>query len=225
MRFCSFSRSAFSRVRRVCRSVVGCGRRGCSTVRSCREGPRRDLRERAAPCDPALSRPDRERRDEEQYYYTRRATARLASPPGRPGSRRREVAPGRRDGLDHYVGFDVLAATTTPPSHARLEVVYKVPAGTPSRAYRSSSATTTSLDASFSGKLTVDSSATRRSYNGETYKPGDTFKSSDDCNTCSCQRERQRRLHEDGVRLQPGSGALAQLQGHADYLPDHPLCV
>jgi hypothetical protein len=83
--------------------------------------------------------------------------------------------------------FDVLAANDdASPRTLDAKVVYKVPAGTPSRAYRIVFRDYDLLEASFSVKLTIDSAAIVCNYNGQTYKPGDSFKSSDECNTCTC---------------------------------------
>jgi hypothetical protein len=83
--------------------------------------------------------------------------------------------------------FDVLAANDdASASTLDAKVVYKVPVGTPSRAYRIVFRDYDLLDASFAVKLTVDSAAIACTYDGATYKPGDSFASSDGCNTCSC---------------------------------------
>jgi hypothetical protein len=84
--------------------------------------------------------------------------------------------------------FDVLASNDD-ASSATLDakVVYKVPAGTASRAYRIVFRDYDLLDATFNVKLSVKSgSASTCSYGGATYSPGDGFAATDGCNTCSC---------------------------------------
>jgi hypothetical protein len=84
--------------------------------------------------------------------------------------------------------FDVLAANDD-ASGATLDakVVYKVPAGTASRAYRIVFRDYDLLDATFNVKLTVKSGApVTCNYGGATYSVGDSFASTDGCNTCSC---------------------------------------
>jgi hypothetical protein len=84
--------------------------------------------------------------------------------------------------------FDVLAANDD-ASSATLDakVVYKVPAGTTSRAYRVVFRDYDLLDATFNVKLTIKSGgAATCSYSGATYNPGDGFAATDGCNTCSC---------------------------------------
>jgi len=68
------------------------------------------------------------------------------------------------------------------------KVVHKVPAGTASRAYRIVFRDYDLLDATFTVKVTIKSAAApvTCSYDGETYSPGDSFPSTDGCNTCSC---------------------------------------
>jgi Pacifastin inhibitor (LCMII) len=66
------------------------------------------------------------------------------------------------------------------------KVVYKVPEGTPSRAYRIVFRDYDLLDATFTVKLSIDSGTVACTYGGKTYKPGDSFPSTDECNTCSC---------------------------------------
>ncbi|MDB4938265.1 MAG: hypothetical protein JWP87_5237 [Labilithrix sp.] len=84
--------------------------------------------------------------------------------------------------------FDVVAANDD-ASSATLDskVVYKVPAGTASRAYRAVFRDYDLLDATFTVKLTIKSqAAVTCSYDGDTYSPGASFPSTDGCNTCSC---------------------------------------
>jgi hypothetical protein len=84
--------------------------------------------------------------------------------------------------------FDVVAANDD-ASSATLDskVVYKVPAGTASRAYRIVFRDYDLLDATFSVKLSIKAqAAVTCSYGGNTYSPGASFPSTDACNTCSC---------------------------------------
>ena len=83
--------------------------------------------------------------------------------------------------------FDVLAANDDASSSTLdAKVVYKVPAGTASRAYRIVFRDYDLLSATFNVKLTIKSAAATCSYDGTTYQVGDGFPSSDGCNTCSC---------------------------------------
>ena len=83
--------------------------------------------------------------------------------------------------------YDALAANDDASSSTLdSRVVFKVPAGTPSKAYRIVFRDYDLLDATFTVKLTIDSSAVACTYAGQTYKPGDTFAASDECNTCTC---------------------------------------
>jgi hypothetical protein len=84
--------------------------------------------------------------------------------------------------------FDVLAANDDANSSTLdAKVTYTVPAGTASRAYRIVFRDYDLLDATFTVKLTVKSAAaTTCSYDGATYDVGDSFPSTDGCNTCSC---------------------------------------
>lgn len=69
------------------------------------------------------------------------------------------------------------------------KVVYKVPAGNASRAYRIVFRDYDLLDATFSVKVDVKSAApvpATCSYGGSTYNVGDSFPSTDGCNTCNC---------------------------------------
>ncbi len=67
------------------------------------------------------------------------------------------------------------------------KVVYKVPAGTASRAYRIVFRDYDLLKATFTVKVSIKSSSPATcSYGGTTYTSGDTFPSTDGCNTCSC---------------------------------------
>jgi hypothetical protein len=84
--------------------------------------------------------------------------------------------------------FDVLAANDD-ASSATLDskVVYTVPAGTASRAYRIVFRDYDLLDATFTVKLSIKTqAAVTCSYDGETFSPGASFPSTDGCNTCSC---------------------------------------
>lgn len=85
--------------------------------------------------------------------------------------------------------FEVVASNDD-ASYATLDskVVYKVPAGTASRAYRIVFRDYDLLDATFTVKLTVTGAAppVTCSYDSQTYSPGASFPSSDGCNTCSC---------------------------------------
>ena len=85
--------------------------------------------------------------------------------------------------------FDALAANDDASSKTLdAQVVYKVPAGTASRAYRLVFRDYDLLDATFTVKLTINSASApvTCSYDGATYSPGEGFPSSDGCNTCSC---------------------------------------
>lgn len=84
--------------------------------------------------------------------------------------------------------FDVVAANDD-ASRSTLDsqVIYKVPAGTASRAYRIVFRDYDLLDATFTVKVAIKSAAAVTcSYDGATYSPGASFPSSDGCNTCSC---------------------------------------
>jgi hypothetical protein len=83
-------------------------------------------------------------------------------------------------------GYTVLAANDD-ASYYTLDskVTYKVPAGTPTRSYRIVFRDYDLLDATFTVKLSIQSAATC-SYNGSTYQQGQTFPSTDHCNTCTC---------------------------------------
>lgn len=83
--------------------------------------------------------------------------------------------------------FDVLAANDD-ASRSTLDakVVYKVPAGTASRAYRIVFRDYDLLTATFNVKLTISGAAATCSHDGATYNQGDSFASTDGCNTCSC---------------------------------------
>ncbi len=84
--------------------------------------------------------------------------------------------------------FDVVAANDDASSSTLdAKVVYKVPAGTASKAYRIVFRDYDLLDATFTVKLAIKSgSSATCNYGGETYSPGDGFASTDGCNTCSC---------------------------------------
>ena len=87
--------------------------------------------------------------------------------------------------------YDAVAANDDASSSTLdAKVVYKVPAGAASRAYRIVFRDYDHLDASFSVTLTIKSSAppppVTCDYNGSTYNEGDSFPSEDGCNDCSC---------------------------------------
>lgn len=84
--------------------------------------------------------------------------------------------------------YDVLAGNDdASASTLDAKVTYTVPAGTASRAYRIVFRDYDLLDATFTVKLTIKSAnATTCEYDGATYNPGESFPSSDGCNTCSC---------------------------------------
>ena len=86
--------------------------------------------------------------------------------------------------------FDVVAANDDASSSTLdAKVVYKIPAGTASRAYRIVFRDYDLLGATFTVKLAIKSASAPPvtcSYDGATYNPGDGFPSSDGCNTCSC---------------------------------------
>jgi len=67
------------------------------------------------------------------------------------------------------------------------KVTYKVPTGTGARSFRIVFNDYDLLDATFTIKLAVKSAVqTTCAYDGETYEPGDSFPSTDGCNTCTC---------------------------------------
>jgi hypothetical protein len=68
------------------------------------------------------------------------------------------------------------------------KVTYKVPAGQTARSFRIVFRDYDLLDATFTIKLGIKSSAvqTTCAYDGETYTAGETFPSTDGCNTCTC---------------------------------------
>jgi hypothetical protein len=84
--------------------------------------------------------------------------------------------------------FDVLASNDDASSSTLdSKVVYTVPAGAPSRAYRIVFRDYDLLDATFRVKLTIKAAApVTCSDGGATYAVGATFPASDDCNTCTC---------------------------------------
>jgi hypothetical protein len=86
--------------------------------------------------------------------------------------------------------FDVVAANDDATSSTLdAKAVYKVPAGTASRAYRIVFRDYDLLDATFTVKLTVKTAAppvVSCSYGGQTYASGASFPSTDGCNTCNC---------------------------------------
>jgi hypothetical protein len=83
--------------------------------------------------------------------------------------------------------YDALAANDDASSRTLdAKVTYKVPAGTPSKAYRIVFRDYDLLDATFTVKLTIDSTVISCTYGGQSYKPGDNFPSTDECNTCTC---------------------------------------
>lgn len=66
------------------------------------------------------------------------------------------------------------------------KIVYTIPAGTASRAYRIVFRDYDLLSASFSVKLTVDGTTAACTYEGATYPAGSKWHAADDCNTCLC---------------------------------------
>ena len=83
--------------------------------------------------------------------------------------------------------YDALAANDDASSSTLdAKVTYKVPAGTASKAYRIVFRDYDLLDATFTVKLTIDSTVIACTYEGQTYQPGDNFPASDECNTCTC---------------------------------------
>ncbi len=82
--------------------------------------------------------------------------------------------------------FDALAFNDdASPNTLDAKVVYKVPAGTPPRPYRIVFRDYDLLDATFTVKLSIVSGAVC-TYNGASFTSGDSFPSTDGCNTCSC---------------------------------------
>jgi hypothetical protein len=87
--------------------------------------------------------------------------------------------------------YDVVAANDDASSSTLdAKVVYKVPAGTASRAYRIVFRDYDLLDATFTVKLSIKSGTVTPPvtcrYDGATYNQGASFPSTDGCNTCSC---------------------------------------
>jgi hypothetical protein len=83
--------------------------------------------------------------------------------------------------------FDVLVANDDATSNTLdSKVVYTVPAGTASRAYRVVFRDYDLSSANFSVTLAIKSGSASCSYGGATYAPGDSFAATDGCNTCSC---------------------------------------
>ncbi len=85
-------------------------------------------------------------------------------------------------------GNDILATNDDSSSGTTdAKVVYKVPSGSPLSPFRIVFRDYQLLEATFTVTLSVKSSAPITcSYNGATYRPGDTFRANDDCNTCGC---------------------------------------
>lgn len=84
--------------------------------------------------------------------------------------------------------YDVVAGNDDASSSTLdAKVVYKVPAGTASRAYRIVFRDYDLLDAKFSVKLSIKTAAAVTcSYGGTTHQVGASFPSEDGCNTCNC---------------------------------------
>jgi hypothetical protein len=67
------------------------------------------------------------------------------------------------------------------------KVKYKVPSSLATKSYRIVFRDYDLLEATFNTKLTITSSAPSTcSYNNQTYQSGDSFDSTDGCNTCTC---------------------------------------
>lgn len=87
-----------------------------------------------------------------------------------------------------YSSYDVVAANDD-ASRSTLDskIVYKVPAGQASRAFRIVFRDYDMLDATFTVKVSIQSSApVTCDYGGNTYDAGASFPSVDGCNTCNC---------------------------------------
>jgi hypothetical protein len=67
------------------------------------------------------------------------------------------------------------------------KLTYTIPASKPAGSYRIVFRDYDLLDATFTVKLAITSTVTTTCpYDGQTFKPGDTFPSTDKCNTCTC---------------------------------------
>ena len=66
------------------------------------------------------------------------------------------------------------------------KVTYKVPAGTAAKSYRIVFRDYDLLDATFTVTLKITSTSSTCAYDGDTYTQGQSFPSTDGCNTCTC---------------------------------------
>ncbi len=153
------------------------------------ERARRELRERASPRNSPLSRQIANGETKTNTYYnppTYRAFG-FTAKGGEEITIDVKSVDGDAMGWITTSTFDVLAANDDASSRTLdAKVVYKVPAGTASKAYRIVFRDYDLLDATFTVKLTINSANVVCSYGGATYKPGDNFAASDECNTCTC---------------------------------------
>lgn len=84
--------------------------------------------------------------------------------------------------------YDVVAYNDDASSETfDSKVLYKVPANAPARSYRIVFRDYELMDATFSVTLNITSAVTSTcAYDGNTYTPGESFPSTDNCNTCFC---------------------------------------
>lgn len=83
--------------------------------------------------------------------------------------------------------YNVLAYNDDYGASLDSRMTYKVPATTGAKSYRIVFRDYDLLDATFTVKLAITSTqSTTCAYDGQTYTPGQTFPSTDGCNTCTC---------------------------------------
>jgi hypothetical protein len=83
--------------------------------------------------------------------------------------------------------YTVLAYNDDHGNSLDSQVTYKVPASQGARSFRIVFRDYDLLDATFTVKLDIQSAVTTTcAYDDETYSPGDSFPSTDGCNTCTC---------------------------------------
>ena len=125
--------------------------------------------------------------------------------------------------------FDVLAANDD-ASLATLDskVIYKVPAGTASRAYRIVFRDYDLLDATFTVKLTIKSASARprATTTARRTASGDELPLDRRLQHLLLRPDRASRApRRRASRVRPGRRAVAQLRRHAPPVPDNPLRV
>lgn len=87
------------------------------------------------------------------------------------------------DSKYNVLGYNDDASSSTLDS----KVTYKVPASTAAKSYRIVFRDYDLLDATFTVKLSIKSTQTTTcAYDDQTYTPGQSFPSTDGCNTCTC---------------------------------------